>query len=85
MRVGDARDGGDAPLQLLGHPQVGHPIVADGAHVDLGWQSEVQDLGDDVGGLKIEGDFREAGRQRLAQLSDIVRGRRVAFFERTPG
>ena len=66
MRVGDAGDGCNTPLQLLGDAEVGDPIVANGAHVDLCRQPEVEDLGDDVRRLKIECDFRERGWKHLA-------------------
>ena len=82
MRVGDARDRRDAPPQLLGHAQVRRPVVADGANVDLRRQAEIEDLGDDVGGLEIEGHLGEGGRQHLAQLAHIFGGRRVALLER---
>ena len=72
MRIGDARNGRDAPPQLLRHPQVRRPVVADGADVDLRRQAEIEDLGHDVGRLEIEHDLRECGRQRRAQLAHIV-------------
>ena len=82
MRVGDARDRGDAPPQLLRHAQVGRAVIADGAHVDLRGQAEIEDLRDDVGRLEIEHDLRKRGRQHLAQLAHVVGGRRVALLER---
>ena len=48
MRVGDAGNGRDAPPQLLRDPQVRRPVVADGAHVDLRRQAEIEDLRHDV-------------------------------------
>ena len=81
MRVDDFGNCGNAPPQLLRHAQVGRAVAADGPHVDLRRQSEVEDLGDHVGGLKIERHFRKCGRQHLAQLAHVAGGRRVALLE----
>ena len=59
MGVDDARDGRDAPPQLLRDAQVGRPVVADRANVDLRRQAEVQDLGHHVGRLEVEDHLRE--------------------------
>ena len=45
---------GDAALQLLGDAQIVGPVVADGAHVDLRRDAEIQDLRHHVGGLEVE-------------------------------
>ena len=82
MRVGDAGDGGDAALQLLRHAQVRGPVVADGPHIDLRRQAEIEDLRDDVGRLEIERHVGKGGGQHLAQLAHVVGGRRVAVFQR---
>ena len=82
MRVGDPWDGGDPLLQLLGDAQVLGPVVADGTHVDLRRDAEIEDLGHHVGGLEIEYVFRKGSRQHLAQFADISRGRRVALLQR---
>jgi hypothetical protein len=47
-------------------------IVTDSPHIDLRGQPEIQDLGDHVGRLKIEGVLREGRRQLSAQFADIV-------------
>ena len=65
----------------LATPQVGGAVVADRAHVDLGGQAEVQDLGHDVGRLEIEHDLGKGRRQGLAQLAHVVGRRRMAFLE----
>ena len=57
MRVDDARNCGHALPELLCHAQVGLPVIADGPHVDLGRKAEIEDLGDDIGGLEIEFTF----------------------------
>ena len=82
MRVRHPRDGRNTLLQFLGDAQILGPIVADGAHVDLRGDAEVENLRDHVGGLEIEHAFREARRQRLAQLADVVQRRSVVLFQR---
>ena len=82
MRIGNAGNGRDTALQLLGDAQIGGVVVADGAHVDLRRQAEVEDLRHDVGGLEIERDVGERGRQHLAQLANVVGGRRVPLLQR---
>src|ERR1700733_7292810 len=52
MHIGGARDGCDPPLQLPGDAQIVFPVVADGTHVDLRRNTEVEDLGHHVGGLE---------------------------------
>src|SRR2546425_4076700 len=54
MRVDNSRNCGNAPLYLLRYAQVGRAVPADGPDVDLRRQSEIEDLGDHVGSLKIE-------------------------------
>ena len=68
MRIGDAGNRGNALAQLLCHTQV-VPVVADGAHVDLRRQPEIQNLRHDVGGLEIEHVLRKRRRQHLAQFA----------------
>ena len=68
--------------QLLGDAQILVPIVADGAHVDLRRDAEVEDLRHHVGGLEIEYALREGRRQHLAQFADVVRGRSVVLLQR---
>ena len=82
MRVRDPGDRRDAPLQLLGHPKIGRAVIADGSHVDLRGKPEIENLGDDVGGLEIEHALRKGRWQRLAQLADVFGGRRVTLLER---
>ena len=82
MRVDDPRNRRHAPLQLLRHAQVGRPVVADGPHIDLRRQAEVENLGNDVGRLKVERHFRKGRGQDNAELADIVCGRRMTVFER---
>ncbi len=81
MRVGYARYRIHAPPQLLGHAQVRRPVVADRPNVDLGRQTEIEDLGDHVGRLKIEDRLGECGRQHLAQCADVVGRRRMSLLE----
>ena len=82
MRVGNARNGGDAVAELVGNGKIGRPVIADGPHVDLRRQAEIQDLGDDVGRLEIEDDLGEGVGKHLAQLAHVVGGRRVALLQR---
>src|SRR5882724_5643210 len=82
MRIRDSGNGCNSPLQLLGHPKVGRPVIADGTNVDLRGKAEIENLGDYVGGLKIEHALRKGGWQHLAQLADIVGGRSVTLLER---
>ncbi len=82
MRIGDPGNGRNALPQLLRDAQVRRPVVADGAHVDLRRQPEIEDLGDDIGSLEIEHDVGKRCRQHSPQLAHVVRGRRMAVFER---
>ena len=82
VRVDDSRNGGHALPELLCHPQVGLPVIADGPHVDLGGKSEIEDLGDDIGGLEIECHLRERRRQHFAQPTHILAGRGMALLQR---
>ena len=68
-------------LELAGDREVVGAVVADGAHVDLGGNAEIEDLRHHVGGLEIEGHLGERRRQHLAQLVHVARGRRMAFLE----
>ncbi len=72
----------EAALELAGDAEVVVPVVADRAHVDLRRQAEVQDLGHDVGGLKVEGRLREGAVQLAAQGAHITFSRRVSFLQR---
>ena len=66
----------------LRHSQIRGAIAADHANVDLRRQPEIEDLGDHVGGLEIEGHRRKGGRQHLAEPAHVVGGRRVPLLER---
>src|SRR5262249_20683042 len=80
-RVDDPGNFSNAPPQLPRYAQVGRAIPANGPHVDLRRQSEIEDLRDHVGSLKIERHFRKCRRQHLAQLADVAGGRRVPLLE----
>ena len=54
MCIDDARNGRDPPAKLLCNAQIVVLVVTDRADVDLRWQAEIEDLGDDVSRLKIE-------------------------------
>ena len=82
MGVGDARNARDAAPQLMRHAQIVGAIATDDPNVDLRRQSEIEDLGDHVGGLEIEGHRRKGGRQHLAEPAHVVGGRRVPLLER---
>ena len=60
MSVGDPRNGGDLLAQRAGNREIVGAVVADGADVDLCRDAEVQDLGDHVGGLKVEDRLGDA-------------------------
>ena len=75
MGVGDARNCRDAAPQLLRDAQIVRPVIADGAHVDLRRQSEIEDLRDDVGGLEIE---HTPGRRPAALGAACAHNRRSA-------
>jgi hypothetical protein len=53
--VGDAGNGCYTPPQLMRHPQIGDSVAADRANVDLRRQAEIENLGNHVRGLEIEG------------------------------
>ena len=82
MHVGKPRNRRQPLPQLLGDAQVLGPVVADGAHVNLRRNAEIENLGHHVGGLEVEDRFRKRGRQYLTQLFDVGLRRRVAFLER---
>jgi hypothetical protein len=54
----------DAASELPRDVQILDAVIADGPHVDLSRHPEIQDLGDHVGSLKIEGVFRKGCRRR---------------------
>src|SRR5260370_930055 len=82
MGVGDTGNVRKPTPQLMRHAQVGRAIATDDPKIDLRRQAEIEDLGDHVGRLKIEGDRWEGSWQYLAQPAHVVGGRRVPFFER---
>jgi hypothetical protein len=49
----------DPPAQLVRNAKIVVLVVSHGAHVDLRRQAEIEDLGDNVGRLKIERIFGE--------------------------
>ena len=51
-------------------------------NVDRRGQSEVQNLRDDIGGQKVEGDAGKLSRQLPAQIANVVRGGMVMLVER---
>jgi len=51
MGVSHAWNRGNAVAQLLGNGEVVGPVIAHGAHVDLRWDAEIEDLGDDISRL----------------------------------
>ena len=82
MGVDDAGDSADAAPHLLGNVEVLDPVVADGAHIDLGGEPKIQDLRRHVGGLEVEHVLRERCRQHPPQFADVVGARCVAVLER---
>ena len=82
MSVGNAGDSSNAALQLPCHVEIVNPVLADGPHIDLSRQPEIQDLRDDVCRLKIERHVGKSGRQHLAQLAYVLGGRRMPLFQR---
>ena len=81
MGIDDARYARQAPSQLVGDLEVVGAVVAHRAHVDLGRQAEIQDLGHHVGRLEIEDGLREGARQFAPELADVVFGRCVALLQ----
>ena len=71
MHVDGAGNLRDALAQLAGDLQICRLVVAGDAHVDRRLQAEVQDLADDVGRLKIEGEMRELRAQCGAQIGGV--------------
>ena len=69
------------PSELLGHPQVCLPIVANRAHVNLRRQAKIEDLRDHIGCLKIEDHVWECSGQNLAQFAHILDRRRVTLLQ----
>ena len=82
MCVRDSGNCRDAPLHLLGHPEIGRTVIPDGSDVDLRGKPEIENLGHNVGGLEIEYVLRKGRWQHLAQFADILGGGRVAHLER---
>src|SRR4029077_13827834 len=60
----------------------GRAVIPDSSDIDLRRKPEVENLGHNVGGLKIEHVLRKCGCQCGAQLADIFCCRRVAILER---
>ena len=81
MHVDDAVDRREPLLDLAGDTKVVCAVVADGANVDLRWQSEVQDLRDHVGRLEIEDRLGKRDRQFPPQTAHIFRGRCMALLQ----
>ena len=81
-RVGDAGHAAKLLENLIGHSTVGLDIGAFDLNVDRSRQAEVENLGDNVGGQKIEGHAGKLLRQLLAQAPDIVRRRVMLAVER---
>src|ERR1700676_53318 len=81
MRIDDAGNRGKALPELPCNRKVVQ-VVAHRSDVDLRRQSEVQNLGYDIGRLEIEYVLRECGGQYLTQFLDVVGGRLVALLER---
>ena len=82
VRIRDSRYRCYPLAQLFGNAQIVVLVVADRADVDLRRQAEIEDLGDDVGRLKIECAFGKCGRQYFSQLAHIFACRPVALFQR---
>src|SRR4029077_2577598 len=55
MSIGDTRNARETAAPLPGHAPVGRTIATNDLNVDLRRQSEIEDLGDHVGGLEIKG------------------------------
>jgi len=80
--VGNTRDRPDATPELPCDVQILDAVIAHGPHVDLSRHPEIQDLGDDIGRLKIEDVFRKGCRQCLAQSAHIIGRRQVPVLQR---
>src|SRR6185312_12082608 len=80
--IRNARDGANAFEQIGGVGIVGRLIVADDLNIDRRRQSEIQDLGDDVGGQERKRRARKFLRQKRTQRFDDALARRVILLER---
>jgi hypothetical protein len=81
MGVGDAGNAREAAPQLMRDAQIGRAIATDDPDIDLRRQSEIEDLGDHIGILEVEGYRRKRGRQHFAQPAHVAGGRRVPLVE----
>ena len=63
--IGNTRDRRDAAPELPRDLQILDAVIADGPYVDLSRHPKIQDLGNHIGSLKIEGVFRKGCRERL--------------------
>src|SRR6202035_5803626 len=81
MRVDDAGNRGKLLTELLCNRKIVR-AVTHGPDVDLRRQSKIQNLGYNVGRLKIKYVLRECGGQHLSQSLDVIAGRLVALLER---
>ena len=64
----------DATVDLLRQPIIGLHVVADELQIDRRGHAEVQNLADDVGGLKEELRAGKLLGQALAELVDVILG-----------
>ncbi len=82
--VGQARDAAKLGEHGVGKLITFSHIVAFELNIERSGQSEVQDLGGDIGGQKIEGGSGKDSRQFSAKCADIIRGRPMHFPSKTP-
>ena len=67
----------DLRQEPVGVGEVRVEIVAADLQIDRRRRAEIQNLADDIGRQKREGQAREAARQRFAQAINVTGGRRV--------
>jgi hypothetical protein len=80
--VGNARHVADLRLQFLRERVVGCDVKSADLDINGRRGAEIQNLADDVGGQESEADAGIRLRQRCPQLTHIVRGRAMVFFQR---
>src|SRR5690606_8861648 len=80
-RIGNPRNALDVREQRFGINEVRAYVVTPNLQVDGRGRAEVQDLTDDVGRRERERGSGKTFRQLFAQPANVIRRRRVIFFQ----
>src|ERR1700728_88274 len=81
MQIDCTGDALELRQNAIGEGTAGLDVVAGDLKVDGRGKTEVQDLSDDVGGQKVEGDAWKLARQIRSQRANVFRGRPVLWIQ----